>query len=299
MKSKGLITALLLVTVVLNVLLFIVRSSWWSNENNLPPFAVKLDGERQKLLHAWHSANVLPADDTAAIRGQLVSSNVESCFVIPTGFEAVDRSTVPNETRQLLFEFIGELVHAYSTNDPEVILRVMRQYGQEVSPLMREKAMKHFRDRKAAADADEQGIDVGKAWCFYWKDWKYDPRWLALVPSATSVQYYQVDSQGLATLNAKATIASSRHKIWRNQVSIGRHFAPSDGYDYSDAIEDDEKVIFCDIRLVIEHNRKSYGQRSPYFIRLWYNTKTKNWMPVGMTRAKIDMSRSDGVKIAF
>ena len=299
-KNRTLLAALLIAAVAANIYIFLSKSSR-QGKNRILSALGEIDNTdpRHALLKKWYEADVVELDSPKIQSVVLAAKEKPSCFEGPAELKKLSGNELPDGLYESLAETIARLVQAYANNNPTEILAFMRSQGQEVSPVMRKKAIKHYIDRKPNFSGEESGIDVGEAWCFYWTDWNYNPHWSRIIPSETSLQLYQATISAKKTLDTKATIASSRHDIWRNQIGIGRHFKPARGYSYDNFFAENENLLIGDARIVIEHDEQMYGQRSPYYIRMWLNPESEKWEPIGMSRCEIDLTRNDIVKIAF
>jgi hypothetical protein len=229
------------------------------------------------------------------LRKTLADGLNKHIFTPADGFRRIEPAELSADAVDELLSTIEELLLSYRDNDPHQILAFMRARGQELIPTMRKNVIAHANDTNTSPPPSSPE----EAWCDYWRYWGYNPHWSGVVDGGTVIEFFEVREDGRRALMTPATLATDEHKLWKNTKSIGKQFQPSNGFTHVDALDKQGKVLLADVRLVIEHSKAIYGQRSPYYIRMWRNETAMRWEPVRMSRARIDLTRQEGIKLAF
>jgi hypothetical protein len=251
---------------------------------------------RATILKDWISAPVVDASDPHL--GQSLATVLEhDCMERPDSFQAATAKGLTETQRNDLIDALRGMVQVYAQNSPEAVIAYMRTRGEALSPQM---MVDKHKDYLAQHQADSSNkISDDAVWAWYWRFWKYGAAWQGVVIAPTCVSLSTCPASDWRAVEANMTLAPKEKQTWSNTICYPHHFASVDGFTLELEAKSAKQILVADVQLVIAHTKAIYGQRSPYFVRLWYNERSRHWQFAVLSRARIDLSREDGVKFMY
>jgi hypothetical protein len=263
------------------------------------PQGFQVNDPRHSILADWHSQPSTAIHDYNAVREALESKDIDSTCDLraPIDCKAVNVSDLTKGERDDLQSAIAGLLVAYRQNTADALIEYMSSRGQILNHAMmsrkREFVVEMLKtDNQVPPMTDEEVFES------YWQYWGYDPAWAGFLANRTCTIVYSCGRDKLDMVKANGSLSRVSKTIWRNAKPYPHHFSSNTG-SVDREIEEHEHVLIADVVLVVVHSEKIYGQRSPYFLRFWFDTGTTRWNPLLMSRCRIDQFRDDGVKILF
>jgi hypothetical protein len=251
---------------------------------------------RATILKDWISAPVVDASDPQ-LGPQLATALDHDCAERPDGFQAFPANRLTEAQRNDLVDTLQGLVVVYAQSSPEAIIEYMKKRGEALSPQM---MVDKRKDDLAQHQADSSNkISDAAVWAWYWRFWKYGAAWQGVVIASTCVSMSTCPASDWRAVEANMTLAPKEKQAWSNTIYYPHHFASVDESTLEFEAKSATQILVADVQLVIAHTEAIYGQRSPYLVRLWYNERSRHWQFAVLSRARIDLSRGDGVKFMY
>ncbi len=253
---------------------------------------------RHAILKDWYSKPSVPVERNK-LEDALQNVFTHECVLAaPHGCVVVPADELSNTQRRDLVTAIVELLVSYGDGSPEAVIAYMHERGEQLVPKMMKNKWRYYRDTHMGV-ADARRPSDEDVWAHYWRDWKYGAEWAGIVADATSATIARCPAKRVALLRSAGSLATDRFPIWMNKTTFPHHFAPHGVRNTVYTLKENDTVLIADVRLVVVHSLKLFGQRSPYYVRYWCDSTTSKWHPLLLVRSQIDQGRQDGVKILF